>query len=61
MYKTHLFIEGFTVKGKISKFQSFKGYGFIRVKEPENDIFFHISNYPPRQLHNQRARVSRKE
>jgi cold shock CspA family protein len=51
--KPHLFVEVFTVKGKISKYLSFRGYGFISVKEHEKDIFFHMSNYPPRQLPNQ--------
>jgi cold shock CspA family protein len=38
------------VNGKISKFLSFRGYGFIKSKEYEKDIFFHLSNYPPRQI-----------
>jgi cold shock CspA family protein len=38
------------VNGKISKFLSFRGYGFINAKEYEKDIFFHLSNYPPRQI-----------
>ena len=38
------------MNGKISKYLSFRGYGFINTKEYEKDIFFHSSNYPPRQL-----------
>jgi cold shock CspA family protein len=34
------------MKGKIAKYFSFKGYGFIGVEDSENDIFFHSSNYP---------------
>jgi cold shock CspA family protein len=33
------------VKGKISKFLSFRGYGFIDYNESEKDIFFHSSNF----------------
>lgn len=41
------------MKGKISKFLSFRGYGFISVQEYEKDIFFHISNYPATLLPSQ--------
>jgi cold shock CspA family protein len=34
------------MKGKIAKFFSFKGYGFIEIEESKDDIFFHTSNYP---------------
>jgi len=34
------------MKGKIAKFFSFKGYGFIEIEESKDDIFFHMSNYP---------------
>ena len=43
-------IEVFTVKGKISKYLSFRGYGFISVKNQEKDIFFHMSKYPVREI-----------
>jgi cold shock CspA family protein len=33
------------VNGKISKFLSYRGYGFIDVDESEKDIFFHSSNF----------------
>ena len=31
------------MKGKISKYLSFRGYGFISVEGQEKDIFFHRS------------------
>ena len=34
------------MKGKISKFLSYRGYGFISVESEEKDIFFHMSKYP---------------
>jgi cold shock CspA family protein len=34
------------MKGKIKKFLSFRGYGFIESEKGEKDIFFHNSNYP---------------
>jgi len=51
------------VNGKISKYLSFRGYGFINSKEYEKDIFFHLSNYPPRQIpiHNQLVEFDIKE
>jgi cold shock CspA family protein len=33
------------VKGKIKKYLSYRGYGFIEVDESEKDIFFHSSNF----------------
>lgn len=33
------------MKGKISKFLSYRGYGFIDYDESEKDIFFHSSNF----------------
>jgi cold shock CspA family protein len=38
------------VKGKISKYMSSRGYGFINIADSEKDIFFHMSNFPPREL-----------
>ena len=38
------------MKGKISKYLSFRGYGFISVEDQENDIFFHVTKYPPTEL-----------
>ncbi|HEX9914211.1 MAG TPA: cold shock domain-containing protein [Candidatus Bathyarchaeia archaeon] len=34
------------MKGRIAKFFSFKGYGFIEMAESKDDIFFHTSSYP---------------
>jgi cold shock CspA family protein len=34
------------MKGKIKKYFSYRGYGFIEVVESEKDIFFHLSNFP---------------
>jgi cold shock CspA family protein len=41
------------VKGKICKYLSFRGYGFIKVNEHEKDIFFHVSSFPPAQVPSQ--------
>lgn len=38
------------MKGKISKYMSSRGYGFISVEDSEKDIFFHMSNFPAREL-----------
>jgi cold shock CspA family protein len=38
--------EVFTVKGKIARYMSFRGYGFIEVEGQERNVFFHMSNYP---------------
>ena len=48
--KPVIYIEVFTVKGKISNYLSFRGYGFISVEEQEKDIFFHSSKYPVREI-----------
>jgi cold shock CspA family protein len=34
------------LKGKIKKFLSYRGFGFIEVEGQEGDVFFHVSNYP---------------
>jgi cold shock CspA family protein len=34
------------LKGKIKKYLSYRGFGFIDMEDSEDDIFFHISNYP---------------
>jgi cold shock CspA family protein len=36
----------FLMKGKIKKYLSSRGYGFIESEEHEKDIFFHNSSYP---------------
>jgi len=38
------------MKGKISKYLSYRGYGFISVEEREKDIFFHMSKYPVTEM-----------
>ena len=38
------------MKGKIAKYLSFRGYGFISVEGQEKDIFFHVSKYPQEEL-----------
>ena len=38
------------MKGKISKYLSFRGYGFISVEGQEKDIFFHISQHPQEEI-----------
>ena len=38
------------MKGKIKKYLSYRGYGFIEVEGKEGDIFFHVSNYPQTSL-----------
>lgn len=43
-------VEVFTVKGKIARYLSLRGFGFIEVEEQERDIFFHMSNFPPRTI-----------
>ncbi len=34
------------LKGKILKYFSYRGYGFIKSDEREDELFFHSSNYP---------------
>jgi CspA family cold shock protein len=34
------------LKGKIKKFLSYRGFGFIAMEDSDDDVFFHISNYP---------------
>ena len=45
-----LYYEVFALKGKISKYLSFRGYGFISVEGQEKDIFFHVSKYSQEEL-----------
>ena len=45
-----LYVEVFALKGKISKYLSFRGYGFIGVEDQEKDIFFHVSKYPTEEI-----------
>jgi CspA family cold shock protein len=34
------------MKGKIKKYFSFRGFGFIAPEDSQEEIFFHVSNYP---------------
>jgi cold shock CspA family protein len=34
------------MKGKIIKYLSFRGFGFIAPENSQDEIFFHVSNYP---------------
>jgi cold shock CspA family protein len=38
------------VKGKIKKYLSYRGYGFIEFEESEKDIFFHSSNFQSTEI-----------
>ncbi len=38
------------MKGKIKKYLSYRGFGFIEIDDSEDDIFFHISNFPTTSL-----------
>ena len=34
------------MKGKIIKYFSFRGFGFIALENSQDEIFFHVSSYP---------------
>ena len=34
------------MKGKIVKYFSYRGFGFITPEDSKDEIFFHVSNYP---------------
>ena len=34
------------MKGKIKKYLSYRGFGFIEIEGSDDDIFFHVSNFP---------------
>ena len=38
------------MKGKILKYFSNRGYGFIKIDEGDDDLFFHISNFPKNEM-----------
>jgi CspA family cold shock protein len=38
------------LKGKIARYFNYRGYGFISVEEEDDDVFFHMSNYPTHTL-----------
>lgn len=45
------------MKGKIKKYLSYRGYGFIEVEGSEKDIFFHSSNFQPTEIPQQGKEV----
>ena len=45
------------MKGKIKKYLSYRGYGFIEVEDSEKDIFFHSSNFQSTELPGQGLEV----
>ena len=45
------------MKGKIKKYLSYRGYGFIEVEDSEKDIFFHSSNFQSTELPRQGLEV----
>jgi len=45
------------VKGKIKKYLSYRGYGFIEVEDSEKDIFFHSSNFQSTEIPTQDQEV----
>ncbi len=45
------------MKGKIKKYLSYRGYGFIEVEDNEKDIFFHSSNFQPTEIPQQGKEV----
>lgn len=45
------------MKGKIKKYLSYRGYGFIEVEDIEKDIFFHSSNFQPTEIPQQGKEV----
>jgi len=45
------------LKGKIKKYLSYRGYGFIEVEDSEKDIFFHSSNFQPTEIPRQGKEV----
>ena len=34
------------MKGKVIKYFSFRGFGFIALENSQDEIFFHVSSYP---------------
>jgi cold shock CspA family protein len=45
------------MKGKIKKYLSYRGYGFIEVEEIEKDVFFHSSNFQSTEIPTQDQEV----
>jgi cold shock CspA family protein len=49
--------RGEKVKGKIKKYLSYRGYGFIEFEESEKDIFFHSSNFQSTEIPSENQEV----
>jgi len=45
------------VKGKIKKYLSYRGYGFINYDESEKDLFFHSSNFQSTEIPSENQEV----
>jgi len=45
------------VKGTISKYLSYRGYGFIDYDESEKDLFFHSSNFQSTETSSENQKV----
>ena len=50
MQESHILHEFFVVKGKMARYLSYKGYGFISVEGKDKDVFFHMSKFPSNRL-----------
>ena len=45
------------MKGTISKYLSYRGYGFIDYDESEKDLFFHSSNFQSTETSSENQKV----
>jgi cold shock CspA family protein len=45
------------MKGKIKKYLSYRGYGFIEYEDSEKDIFFHSSNFQSTEIPSENQEV----
>ena len=50
MQESRILHEFFVVKGKMARYLSYKGYGFISVEGKDKDVFFHTSKFPSNRL-----------
>ena len=41
-----IIMNSVNMNGKIKKYISYKGYGFIELQDSDEDLFFHVSNFP---------------
>ena len=53
MIELYKLLEFLRVKGKITKYMTYRGYGFINVEGEDKDVFFHNSNFPRNRLPSQ--------